>query len=108
VGPVSEDEIRQNLQNGTIDASTLLFAEGMTNWTPLQQVPEFASASSPRAIAPPPVPGGRRAHEIDSTIYGEDLQFVEVALDPGEPAHHATHQLPRLPSTPLQQPLPAR
>ena len=84
VGPVSEDEIRQNLQNGTIDASTLLFAEGMANWTPLQEVAEFSGTSAPRAITPPPVPGGRRAHEIDSTIYGEDLQFVEVALDPGE------------------------
>jgi uncharacterized protein (TIGR00266 family) len=84
VGPVSEDEIRQNLQNGTVDASTLLFAEGMSNWTPLQEVSEFRGASAPRAVTPPPVPGGRRAHEIDSTIYGEDLQFVEIALDPGE------------------------
>jgi uncharacterized protein (TIGR00266 family) len=83
VGPVSEDEIRQNLANGTIDASTLLFAEGMTNWTPLQEVPEFRAGTSARAGAPPPVPG-RRAHEIDSKIYGEDLQFVEIALDPGE------------------------
>src|SRR5258708_7627289 len=33
VGPVSEDEIRQNLANGTIDAATLLFAEGMSTWT---------------------------------------------------------------------------
>ncbi|MGH7185419.1 MAG: TIGR00266 family protein [Pseudomonadota bacterium] len=27
---------------------------------------------------------GRRAHEIDFNIVGEDLQFVEVELDPGE------------------------
>jgi uncharacterized protein (TIGR00266 family) len=84
VGPVSEDEIRQNLANGTIDASTLLFAEGMTNWTALNEVPEFRGGAVPRAgAAPPPVPG-RRAHEIDSKIYGEDLQFVEIQLDPGE------------------------
>jgi uncharacterized protein (AIM24 family) len=24
------------------------------------------------------------AHEIDYTIYGEEMQFVEVELDPGE------------------------
>jgi uncharacterized protein (TIGR00266 family) len=83
VGPVSEDEIRQNLANGTIDASTLLFAEGMTNWTALNEVPDFHGGTPPRAVAPPPVPG-RRAHEIDSKIYGEDLQFVEIYLDPGE------------------------
>ena len=29
---------------------------------------------------------GRRAHEIDSKIYGEDLQFVEIFLDPSESA----------------------
>jgi uncharacterized protein (TIGR00266 family) len=84
VGPVSEDEIRQNLANGTIDASTLLFAEGMRDWTAVRDVPEFrAGAAGTGAGAPPPVPG-RRAHEIDSKIYGEDLQFVEIFLDPGE------------------------
>jgi len=84
VGPVSEDEIRQNLANGTIDAATLLFAEGMSTWTPVRDVPEFrAGASGTGPAAPPPVPG-RRAHEIDSKIYGEDLQFVEIFLDPSE------------------------
>lgn len=38
---------------------------------------------------PPPVPAGgpvypRRAHEIDYRIHGDDMQFVEVDLDPGE------------------------
>ena len=42
------------------------------------------------AAAPPPLPAGRvapgraRAHEIDYRIEGEDLQFVEIELDPGE------------------------
>jgi len=84
VGPVSEDEIRQNLANGTIDATTLLFAEGMSAWTPVREVPEFRAGASGASLAgPPPVPG-RRAHEIDSKIYGEDLQFVEIFLDPQE------------------------
>ncbi|MYJ30337.1 MAG: AIM24 family protein, partial [Acidimicrobiaceae bacterium] len=25
-----------------------------------------------------------RSHEIDYQIYGDDLQFVEIELDPGE------------------------
>jgi uncharacterized protein (TIGR00266 family) len=84
VGPVSEDEIRQNLENGTIDASTLLFADGMSNWTALREVPDFRTGAAGKgAPAPPPVPG-RRAHEIESKIYGEDLQFVEIYLDPSE------------------------
>ena len=88
VGPVSEEEIRQNLASGTIDASTLLFAEGMGAWTPLRDVPELRGAASGAGAAGgaatvPPVPG-RRAHEIEGKIYGEDLQFVEILLDPGE------------------------
>src|SRR5436190_14893007 len=35
---------------------------------------------------PPPLPGGspRRSHEIDYHIHGDDLQMVEIELDPGE------------------------
>ena len=25
-----------------------------------------------------------RSHEVDYQVYGDDMQFVEVALDPGE------------------------
>src|ERR687892_1840267 len=88
VGPVSEDEILANLQNGSIDASTLLFTAGMSNWTPLSQVPQFASALKVPTVVPPPISGAaaRRAHDIDFKIFGEDMQFVEVELDPGEAA----------------------
>ena len=37
----------------------------------------------PRPWLRPPRPG-RRAHEIDFKIFGDDMQFVEVELDPGE------------------------
>ena len=89
VGPVSEEEIRTNLANGSIDANTLMFTAGMANWTPLSAVPQFASALNPGAPAPPPPlssAAGRRAHDIDFKIIGEDMQFVEVELDPGESA----------------------
>jgi uncharacterized protein (TIGR00266 family) len=87
VGPVSEDEIRSNLANGSIDANTLLFTAGMANWTPVSAVPQFAQRA-PSAPAPPPLgaAAGRRAHDIDFKIFGEDMQFVEVELDPGESA----------------------
>ena len=88
VGPVSEEEIRTNLVNGSIDANTLMFTAGMANWTPLSAVPQFAAALKPVAAAPPPLgsAAGRRAHDIDFKIVGEDMQFVEVELDPGESA----------------------
>jgi uncharacterized protein (TIGR00266 family) len=95
VGPVGQGEIISNLQNGSIDAETLVFTAGMTSWQKVREVPAFASfvrnpataAAGPAApgFAPPPAPG-RRAHDIDFEIHGNEMQFVEVALDPGEGA----------------------
>ena len=92
VGPVSQDDVITNLRNGTIDGNTLVFTAGMSNWTPLKDVPDLAtylstsSASAARAAAPPPITPGRRAHEIDFKILGSEMQFIEVELDPGESA----------------------
>jgi uncharacterized protein (TIGR00266 family) len=91
VGPVSQDDVVTNLRNGTIDGNTLVFTAGMSNWTPLKDVPQLASYLSggtraPGAAPPPPIMPGRRAHEIDFRIVGNEMQFVEVELDPGESA----------------------
>ena len=82
VGPVTESDIISNIKNGSIDAATLVFVAGMQDWTPLKDVAKFQAHLRP--TAPPPVPSARRAHEIDYRIEGEDLQFVEIELDPGE------------------------
>jgi uncharacterized protein (TIGR00266 family) len=86
VGPVSAEEVMQNLRSGTITRESLVYGPGMTQWTPLAQVPLFQS-TGPAAGAPsmPGVPG-RQAHEIDFTIHGNEMQFVEVELDPQESA----------------------
>jgi uncharacterized protein (TIGR00266 family) len=91
VGPVTQDDVITNLRNGTIDGNTLVFTSGMSNWTPLKQVPQLApfivGGSAAAAPAPPPIhPGGRTSHEIDFRIVGGEMQFVEVELDPGESA----------------------
>jgi uncharacterized protein (TIGR00266 family) len=90
VGPVSASEIVSNVRNGSIDGETLLFTAGMSAWTPLSGVPQFAQhlRGSPGAPPPPARPSvpGRRAHEIDFELHGGEMQFVEVALDPGESA----------------------
>ena len=46
-----------------------------------------ASSAPPPVTLPPQANGGtrmRRAHEVEFKIYGEDLQFVEIMLDPQE------------------------
>jgi uncharacterized protein (TIGR00266 family) len=57
----------------------------MPAWAPVTSVPEFASAFGAATGALPPLPpraGG--AHDIDFEIHGEEMQFVEVTLDPNE------------------------
>ena len=86
LGPVIEQEVISSIENGTADGDTLVFTAGMTNWTPIAAVPSLASYSraAPRQ-PPPPMPGKvRKAHEIDFRIFGEDMQFVEVELDPAK------------------------
>lgn len=92
VGPVGQSEIISNLQNGSIDAETLVFTAGMTSWQKVKDVAAFAqfartgSAAATGAPGMPPPPPGRRAHDIDFEIHGNEMQFVEVTLDPGEGA----------------------
>jgi uncharacterized protein (TIGR00266 family) len=90
VGPVSEQDVVNAIRSGSADATTLVFVEGMQGWTPLRDVPKFqahlAPAAAPRPADAPAygVPQVRVTPEIDYRIVGEDLQFVEVELDPGE------------------------
>jgi uncharacterized protein (TIGR00266 family) len=87
VGPVSAEEILSNLKAGSIDIQTLLFTAGMSDWTPVKDLPQFASHDrGGTAVAQIPSVPNRRAHEIDFEIHGEEMQYVEVALDPGESA----------------------
>ncbi len=55
---------------------------GLAEWLPISQVPELAQAAAP---APPP-PSTQTSDEIDFKIFGAEMQFVEVELDPGESA----------------------
>lgn len=80
-------------QEGPLDASEAMararqnpnghaWKEGYPQWLPISQIAELTQSvtSSP---APPPI-SGRRSDEIDFKIFGSEMQFVEVELDPGE------------------------
>lgn len=43
-GPVSDLEIRNLVTSGQIDMNTVIWKEGMTDWIPMKDVPEFSPA----------------------------------------------------------------
>jgi hypothetical protein len=91
VGPVTQDEIIANLRNGSIDArdarvhrrdGQLAEDQGRVRVSRRSRRWRGPPAGRPTAAVPP----GRRAHDIDFVIHGNEMQFVEVELDPGESA----------------------
>jgi uncharacterized protein (TIGR00266 family) len=64
--------------------------DGLDDWKPVSEIAAFASGAVPAAGGPPPSPFGRAreatADEIDYEVFGHEMQFVEVELDPGESA----------------------
>jgi TIGR00266 family protein len=90
-----------NVRLGPLDTDTahleaarnpdlLAWREGMGDWLPVRNIAELfdgAVAGGPAAV-PPPVPRQARgsADDIDFRIHGQEMQFVEIELDPGESA----------------------
>jgi uncharacterized protein (TIGR00266 family) len=65
--------------------------QGFAEWMPISACAELRGESAPGGMpvpAPPPsrTGGGQQADLIDYRIFGEDMQFVEIELDPGESA----------------------
>lgn len=82
VGPFTIDELLKKLpQAGGMN--TLVFGPGVSDWTEARHVGAIAEASNGPA-APPPPPTTRAADEIDYEIFGEEMQYVEITLDPNE------------------------
>ncbi len=81
-GPVGLPQLLALLP-GVQGEKTLVFGPGVSDWTEAKHVAAIAEAmrGSP---APPRPPKLRTSDEIDYEIFGDDMQFVEVTLDPGE------------------------
>jgi uncharacterized protein (TIGR00266 family) len=82
IGPMSEAELVDALQSRTYSPETQVYCEGITEWAPAHTVAAL------KDHAPPPPPPTRRsggtADDVDFEVHGEEMQFVEVELDPGE------------------------
>ncbi len=82
VGPLTKPELLAklpSLQGG----DTLVYGPGLSSWTAARAVPGLRAATTDTDSLPP-APSARRADEIDYQIFGDDMQYVEVEVDPNE------------------------
>lgn len=82
VGPMSLDDLARAI--GAVNGDrTLVFGPGMTNWIEARHV--GAIMERLHGAAPPPPPSAaERADEIDYEIFGNEMQYVEMRLAPGQ------------------------
>jgi uncharacterized protein (TIGR00266 family) len=94
LGPWPTEEVIRRIQAGEIPRDAHVFAQGMAGWEPVASRAEFSEAFM-RPAAPAAAPAaaqaqwaapssGQVAHEIDYEILGEEMQLVEITLDPQE------------------------
>jgi uncharacterized protein (TIGR00266 family) len=82
-GPVSLSELKTLLPKiGGKDA--LVYGPGLADWTEARHIGELADALSGKSAMPPRPPRQRKADEIDYEIFGSEMQYVVIELDPGE------------------------
>ncbi len=84
VGPLSREELVRQLPGaGGLDA--VVYGPNTADWTKARHIASLATDLQGSA-GPPPAPSSRRltADEIDYEIFGDDMQFVEITLDPDE------------------------
>jgi len=80
-GPYDDAQARARVQQ---NPNGHAWREGFTNWLMISQVAEL-SGRTMQTMGPPPM-RGRTADEVDFKIFGTEMQFVEIELDPGESA----------------------
>lgn len=81
MGPMSQEQAEAQAR---ANANGFAWREGFAEWLPISQVAELNRPTGPLGGAPPPPGSGRRVDEIDFKVFGAEMQFVEIELDPGE------------------------
>jgi uncharacterized protein (TIGR00266 family) len=90
---VAHGQVASLIESGVVREQTLVWSEGMKGWVPALEAFEELFSDLDRGAQPPPLPsrisgaagaGRLKSHEVDYEIHGDDMQLVEVELDPGE------------------------
>ncbi|MCR4414906.1 MAG: AIM24 family protein, partial [Thermoguttaceae bacterium] len=81
-GPMPLGDLVARLKS--LGMTTLVYGPGLTGWTEARHVSTLVAAVQRGSTAPPPPPADQRADVIDYEVFGEEMQYVEITLDPGE------------------------
>lgn len=82
VGPMTRDELLAALPAAG-GPEALVYGPTTGDWIKARHVSGLREQNAGGG-GPPPAPRGAAADEIDYEIFGDDMQFVEITLDPGE------------------------
>ncbi|WP_394707976.1 TIGR00266 family protein [uncultured Desulfosarcina sp.] len=84
VGPM---DLSQAIGQARQNSNGFAWRDGFAEWQPIASIAELNPAPGVSVPVPPPAAFSRAgADEIDFKIFGAEMQFVEVELDPGESA----------------------
>lgn len=82
-GPVSDEQIEQLIAAGHIQPTDLVWKNGMADWQPLAQIPEFAGvavAAPPAMPATPPVPSSGAAPVGSLSSSADDIWPILILV----------------------------
>lgn len=82
LGPFTLQQILNGLATGQYNDNTMIWRDGFADWQPAGMVSELKS--EPANAQPPQAFSYQESHEIEYTIHGNEMQFVEIELDPQE------------------------
>jgi uncharacterized protein (TIGR00266 family) len=84
VGPLDH---AQAVQRAAANPNGHCWRQGLAEWMPIGKCAELSSSAGLPSVPAPPAAAIRAgADVIDYKIFGSDMQFVEIELDPGESA----------------------
>lgn len=87
-GPLTLTQAKSYVRTNT---NGLAWREGFPKWVPISEISELGAAPAslsvsgppPRSVLPPTLRTSL-SDEVDYKIFGSEMQFVEIELDPGE------------------------
>ncbi len=94
-GPLTQEQLQQMISGGQVDETAYVYHQSLAQWSPITTVSALANAlrgrQAAKASAPPPPPAGpaptaSTVDEIEYEVFGEEMQYVEIVLDPQEAA----------------------